>query len=307
MMHGVMFHHFHDKKNHIKIQGSISRDGLFKIIKYIGRENILSPEDFIFYFKNNNHLKKVCFTFDDCLKSQIDIAIPLLEEFNIKSFFFIYTGIFEKKYNLFEVFRVFRNKAYKNLNIFYNDFEIELLRNKKLNLEKIKKNKKKIFLETKKKFKFYSMEDIYHRYYRDEILDDKGYADIMINLMKEKNFNLDVERKKILINENDLKRLVKLNHTIGLHSHSHPTNIDKLSYKKQYDEYSRNKSFLEKIINKKIISVSYPNGKYNKDSKAIMKKLGIEFGFISSMQLKKNTDLEILREDHSNIIKRISS
>ena len=40
--HGIMFHHFHDKKNFIKTQGSITGDQLVKIIKYIGRENIIN-------------------------------------------------------------------------------------------------------------------------------------------------------------------------------------------------------------------------------------------------------------------------
>ena len=44
--HGLMFHHFHDNKKHLKSQGSITRLQLSKIIKFVGVKNILTPEDF---------------------------------------------------------------------------------------------------------------------------------------------------------------------------------------------------------------------------------------------------------------------
>tara|TARA_B100000795_G_C22711472_1_gene403718 strand:+ start:383 stop:604 length:222 start_codon:yes stop_codon:yes gene_type:complete len=39
--YGIMFHHFHDDSIQHRSQGSISKDGLYKIIKFIGRNNIL--------------------------------------------------------------------------------------------------------------------------------------------------------------------------------------------------------------------------------------------------------------------------
>ena len=90
--HGIMFHHFHDKKSHSKSQGSISEDDLQRLIKFIGRKNILNAE--IFYEKlKSGSLKKneVCFTFDDGIKCQIDVALPVLEDQKIKAFFFAYS------------------------------------------------------------------------------------------------------------------------------------------------------------------------------------------------------------------------
>ena len=40
---------------------------------------------------------KFVLLFDDSVKSQIDIALPVLEEFKIKSFFFVYSSIFENQ------------------------------------------------------------------------------------------------------------------------------------------------------------------------------------------------------------------
>ena len=54
--HGIMFHHFHDEKYFQKSQGSITSEQLYKLIKKIGRNHFLTPEEFI--FKLEKKLKK---------------------------------------------------------------------------------------------------------------------------------------------------------------------------------------------------------------------------------------------------------
>lgn len=52
--------------------------------------------------------------------------------------------------------------------------------------------------------------------------------------------------------------------------------------------------------------MSHPCGKYNKDILKILKKLEIKVGFRDSMSPSNiNSNLEIPREDHSNILKFI--
>ena len=90
-LHGVNFHHFHDDKKHLAGQGSINKDDFNKIIKFIGRDNILNADEFCNRVKENKlGDNKVCFTFDDGIKSQIDVALPILEDYQIKSFFCIH-------------------------------------------------------------------------------------------------------------------------------------------------------------------------------------------------------------------------
>ena len=73
--HGLMFHHFHNQKEHKKFQGSISKLQFIKIIKFIGRENIINAQEFIDNINNKKLKNKVCITFDDGLLSQYDIAL----------------------------------------------------------------------------------------------------------------------------------------------------------------------------------------------------------------------------------------
>ena len=121
---------------------------LKKIIKFIGRKNILDADEFYIRYKenrlNNNH---VCFTFDDGIKSQYDVAIPILENENIKSFFFIYSSLLTDEPDLLEIYRYFRTNYFDSIVEFYQFFY------KKINIDfnSFLKNDKKI-KELKNKF-----------------------------------------------------------------------------------------------------------------------------------------------------------
>ena len=52
---------------------SLNKNQLRKIIKFIGRKNIITPKEFIYRLQTND-LKINFFTFDDALRCQYDIA-----------------------------------------------------------------------------------------------------------------------------------------------------------------------------------------------------------------------------------------
>tara|TARA_B100000963_G_C22631317_1_gene675082 strand:- start:2026 stop:2994 length:969 start_codon:yes stop_codon:yes gene_type:complete len=311
--HGVMFHHFHDNKKHIKSQGSINKSMLIKLINFIGRKNIIDADEFLKKFQRNE-LKKnhVCLTFDDSLKCQFDIAKPVLDKFNIKAFFFVYTASLENELNYIEIFRYFRSKFYKNINIFYKDFFSYL--EKKYSKAKVdnffKKNRYER-IKWKKKFKFYSNQDINFRLIRNKFFSDKDYLKIMLGLIKEKGLDINKLKNKFNLNKKEILRLHKSGHLIGLHTHSHPFQLNKLNYSIQKREYQINKKILEKITKTKILSVAHPCGSYNKNTLKILNSLGVEIGFKQIMTkesfMKKinNSKFEIAREDHSKIVSKL--
>ena len=87
--------------------------------------------------------------------------------------------------------------------------------------------------------------------------------------------------------------------------------LEKQPIAKQKNEYLKNKKILEKITNKKIFSMSHPLGSYSKKTLEILNKLNIDLGFKQTIKIDEkikkinNSNLEIAREDHSNIMKRI--
>ena len=235
--HGIMFHHFHDNKIHQKSQGSIDKDNFLKMINFIGRNNILDADIFFEKFKNNK-LKEneVCLTFDDAIKCQIDVALPLLEELKIKSFFFVYTSLFEGKPDNLEFFRYFRMNYFENIDEFYDNFYKTLDKDLK---SFFSKNRNEI-KEIKIKFPIYSIEDIKFRLVRDIFLTKAQYEETMFLMFKDKKFNYKDFSKNLFFQKSDLQTLDNLGHLISLHSHNHPTLLEKLSYDEQKHEYEKN-------------------------------------------------------------------
>ena len=312
--HGIMFHHFHDNAIHTKVQGSIDKNDFFKMINFIGRKNILDADVFYEKFKNNK-LKnnEVCLTFDDAIKCQIDIARPVLEELKIKSLFFVYTSIFEGKPDNLEIFRYFRANYFNSINKFYDEFYKILDKDLDSFFEM---NKKKIDIK-KKKYNFYSYEDIKFRLVRDIFLSKDDYEKNMFLMLKEFKVDIENQKLKLFFNEKDLIKLDKLGHVIGLHSHNHPTKIENLSYSEQKLEYSTNLNNLIKILKKSSNSIkfsSHPCGSYDKNSLKVLNELGIDIAFKDSMTVDyemgmnsiNNSSLEIARQDHVEILKMMN-
>tara|TARA_Y100000591_G_C21787281_1_gene674520 strand:- start:346 stop:1281 length:936 start_codon:yes stop_codon:yes gene_type:complete len=307
-----MFHHFHDDNIHKMGQGSISANQFEEIINYIGRKNILNPDEFILKLINGS-LKnnEVCLTFDDGIRCQYDVARPILDKYDIKAFFFIYSSILTDEPDLLEVFRFFRLNFYDDVDSFYNDFF------KKVNkdLEKFFDSKINLIEEKKYKFPVYSLMDIKFRLVRDLLLTKIQYVEIMNGLFKDKNFTKERFFSKLFMSEEMIIKLSDDGHKIGLHSHTHPMMMENLSYKDQLKEFEQNLLILEKVIksNIPIVSMSHPCGSYNEDTLKILKKMNIKIGFKSIMKIEKNknmkkinnTSLEIAREDHINIYRKI--
>lgn len=313
--HGIMFHHFHGLKDHLSGQGSISKDDFFKIIKFIGKKNIVNADEFLIKFRENKLSDKdVCLTFDDNLKCQYDIALPVIEDMKIKSFFFSSSSRFTGNLDLLEVFRYFRLKYFNSIDEFCNDFLKILSSYKNKNLDKFFQSNKTTIDIWKKKFPFYSLKDIQFRLARDFfLLNREDYYELMLTMFKEKNFKYQSIINKLLMSENDLKKIHKLGHIVGLHSHSHPARLENLTYKEQYNEYQSNKKILSKILGiEKISSMSHPAGSYNDHTLRILEKLNVEIGFKQVMALEgkmkkiNNSKFEIARQDHANIIKMIT-
>ena len=309
-----MFHHFHDNKLHKQGQGSISKDDFCKLIKFIGRENILDAKEFFNRFKENKlKPKEVCFTFDDGIKCQYDVALPVLEDLNIKSFFFVYSSLLKGTPDMLEVYRYFRMNFFNDIDDFYNQF----FKNLDKDLSLFFKDKDKIIDDTKVKFPFYSINDIKFRLVRNEFLTDEEYKTSMFKMFDEKNFNHKKFYEILFLNSKHLKKIKELGHLIGLHSHTHPTLLERLSYDEQLNQYQNNISILSDVlkINKTDIKyMSHPNGSYNKDTIKILTDLGIELGFKQIMTIEpekgmtkiNNSFLEIARQDHAAIIKMMS-
>ena len=221
--------------------------------------------------------------------------------------------MFQGKPDNLEFFRYFRMNYFKSVDEFYDCFYEVLDKD----LESFFKKKSITIEDTKIKFPHYSISDIKFRLVRDVFLTKVQYEDTMFLMFKEKQFNHNDFSKKLFFQKNDLQTLDNLGHIVGLHSHNHPTLLEKLSYYEQKNEYEKNLSLISSILDKpknEIKCMSHPCGSYNADTLEILKELGIELGFKQIMSIEpekgmkkiNNSFLEIARQDHADIFKRMN-
>ncbi len=303
--YGIMFHHFYDSKN-AKSQGAISASQLKRIIEHY-RDNyvILSADEWMYKACRGTLSKnEVCLTFDDALLCQYEIALPVLMEYNLTAFWFVYSSVIAGNIEMLEVHRKFRTVYFKNVNDFYENFFLAVNHsNFCVNIESFLKKMPQDFLRN---FEFYSKEDKQFRYVRDIMLGPKNYESIMSLMMSECDIDIDKFAQGLWMREDHLKDLDSKGHIVGLHSHSHPTLVALLTKEEQRQEYKLNYDILCQILNKRPKAMAHPCNSYNEDTIAILKEFDIEIGFRSNMGKCPISKLELKREDHANVIRRMN-
>ena len=150
-------------------------------------------------------------------------------------------------------------------------------------------------------FPFYSENDKWFRYLRDQFLVPEEYEHSMNNLMASRSFDIAHAKQILWMTEREILDLDARGHVLGLHSFTHPTQMSKLGRDVQHREYLSNYEHLSNLLGRPVRSMSHPCGDYSQTTLGILSELGIEIGFRSSLSVKKIlSPLEIPREDHAN-------
>lgn len=303
---GIMFHHFHGE-NHPAGQGSISADDLDQMIAWLRKDyEILNIEEFFQKaLAGKLTTKETCLTLDDSLLCQYEIALPVIESHGLTALFNVYSSAFSGTPDPLEVYRYFRSVAYKNFDEFFDDFFTMI---KERFSSGYVKGMSRFSREREiyDGFPFYTENDKILRFFRDKILGPSNYNLIMIDLMNQKMFNTSDVPKKVFMTVGQLEQLNRKGHTLGLHSDTHPTQIQSLSKEAQVREYTRNYDFLKNITGTGARIVAHPCGEYSETTLEILHQLEVGVGFRSNLNIPyAKSLLEIPREDHSNILKNM--
>ncbi len=299
---GIMFHHFHNEK-HYKGQGSIDAEQLNSILCEF-KNNLLDAGEWLDKAKKGTlGSNDICITFDDALLSQYEVALPVLKKHNLTAFWFVYTSIFEGKLEKLEIYRKFRHIYFENIDDFYDSF-FRAVENSPYD-QKVKKSLQNYSHSDYSHYPFYTPDDTRFRYIRDIALNQSEYDMIMSEMMK----NLEVDENELAadlwMSREHVSDLHERGHIVGLHSHTHPTNMGQLPYETQKKEYETNFNILKKLMGEEPKTVAHPADSYNRESLSILKSLGIEIGFEATMKNKMESRLTFPREDHVNILKKM--
>ena len=249
--------------------------------------------------------EEICFSFDDALKCQYDVALPILQRYGIKAFFFVYSSAFTDSPDYLEIFRFFRTSEFMDIDNFYAEFFQKVIAVDRGAYLVLKKKYER--LDYLSAFPYYSENDKWFRYLRDQHLGPEKYNSVMMGLMNERSFDIEKAKGFLWMTEDNIRTLNEEGHVIGLHSFSHPTQMSKLSASEQLAEYKKNLEHLGSITeNRNIDTMSHPCGDYNNDTLKALISLGIQLGFRSNMAIEEiKTPLEIPRENHANIFKEM--
>ncbi len=302
---GIMFHHFHNDV-HPMSQGSISAGDLDQILRHIGRDNILSPNEWRQHADRGELAPHhTCITLDDTLLCQYDVAKPVLDKWNIKAFWFVNSGPLLGQLEPLEIYRHFRTMEYPDIAAFYADFFEAAGRSPYQS--KFKQALGSFVPENYlKEFPFYTPQDRTFRFVRDRVLGKAAYDDVMQSLMKSRRYDVQAASRLLWMKESQVKQLQEEGHEIGMHSHTHPTTLGELDRAEQQKEYELNFSFLKKLLNVSPTSMSHPCNSYSGVTLDILRNMGITVGFRSNPSQPEFTNLEFPRIDHAVLMAEVA-
>lgn len=259
-MKPIMFHHFHHDGSCFSIKGSFSADKFESLIQNIGRNNILDFDKWIEKYESNTlNDNETCFTFDDGLKCQYDIVLPILKKYQIKACWSIISSTLTSGNLAIESLKYILNRYfYGKEYVFYDLFKTFF--NKKYDLIKAENYRKDI--------EFYSKEEREFRYIRDLLLTNEELKHFV------QSFNNEVPR--LFINSNELKDIIGSQQFISNHSHNHRTDLTKMTLSEYYDEFQKCNDILSKF-SCGINYLTLPCGICDEKIRKVTEKLNISY------------------------------
>ncbi|MFC6669013.1 polysaccharide deacetylase family protein [Marinobacterium aestuariivivens] len=199
--------------------------------------------------------RAVCVTLDDGYRSNLEVALPILDRYQVPATVFVAT-------------------AFSDGENMWNDRIIDLLaglRSDTIDLEPVELGR-------------CTLDGIAtRRHLANRIIDQLKYLAVEDRLTKvdeliEVNGSIHETRKMMCAEE--VARLSRSGIEIGGHTHNHPI-LKGMRPEQQREEVARNKALLEEWTGKPVLGFAYPNGRFGKDmdeeSLAIIRELGFRY------------------------------
>ncbi len=303
---GVMFHHFYDGR-HPRGQGAISSQNLEDLINSLGRNNVLPAQDWLTRALSGTlGDNDLCLTFDDALKCQYDVAVPVMRTLGLTGFWFVYSSVFDGNIETLEVYRHFRTTEFAHLDQFYDAFfETALMLYPTQYEAALTGFDPRTYLGA---YPFYTDRDRLFRYLRDDGLGVERYGAVMQSMMGRRGYDVRAASAVLWMNNADIKRLHDEGHVVGLHSYTHPTRLCELNAQAQQQEYRKNFDHLHSVLGAPPSVMAHPCNSYSAETISLLREMGIRLGFRANMEPVANRSVyEFPRQDHANLMKALNS
>lgn len=299
--HGLMFHHFHGGV-HAPGQGAITSEEFDDLIEFADPSRILPALEWQERSRRGTlGPNDLCITFDDALRCQIDIALPVLEARGLTAFWFVYSSVFEGVIERLEVYRYVRTVCFPDVDSFYDAFDAAVARSVHgTSVDRARQDPQaRDYLS---EYAFYSPRDRWFRFVRDRVLGEAAYFEVMDAIVTDLRIDRANLARLLWMNEADLQRLGRTGHVVGLHSYTHPTRMAGASSERQRGEYTRNREHLERVLGCAPKTMSHPCNSYGPETLEILRDLGVELGFRANLLGGPGSALERPRADHADVL-----
>jgi peptidoglycan/xylan/chitin deacetylase (PgdA/CDA1 family) len=300
-----MFHRFHKSGNPRAGQGSVTEVELEKILNYVGTERIMQPAEWISRVKTHSLQKHhLCITFDDGLRSQFDVALPVLERYKLKAFWFVFSSVFDGEIDSNEIYNRFATTEFTSFEVFVEEF----LQFCPVPDRVFQNNGYGDFTQSlREQFPFYTENDIKFRFIRNKWLLRSDFEKVMDSMIEAKGLTISKIAEDLWLTDEHLKSLHRNGHCIGLHSYDHPFEMARLNVEEQRNQYLRNYQHIRHVTGDIVECMSHPLNSYSQDTIDILSELGIVCGFRSNITppIGKAINahyLELAREDGVNVL-----
>jgi peptidoglycan/xylan/chitin deacetylase (PgdA/CDA1 family) len=297
----VMFHHFTDDV-HPAGQGALDAVQLRAVLDRVGVERILRADEYLERVRADRlDPDSVCLTFDDNLRCQYDVALPVLRELGLTAFWFVYSSPLEGTLERLELYRYFRTVAFDSVESFYREFfarAVESPGGDAVERELASFDPASWRPETT----FYTDDDRRFRHLRDGVLSDGGYDLVMESMMREHDIDTEQLAGHLWMDEACWTELRDLGHEIGLHSHTHPTSMAQLPLDVQRREYAANAECIQRATGIRPTTAAHPCGSYTLQTLDILEELGVELAFAVNGGVRHRPHLEIQRVDSTDAL-----
>ena len=289
MLLAVNFHYIGDEKYPFGGIYPVAIDAFRKQLAELGRYfKFVSLEDVHRALKGEQALpEKGCLiTFDDGLRCQYELALPILRELDIPAGFFINgLPVFENK--VCTVHKIHKLRSLMSQADFYELVDKALLSLYRQSILEFLGAKAE---EASKKYRYDDVQSAQIKYLLNSILTETQKNEIVGKLF-EKHFSEDKFCKDFYLSLTQIKDLSKRG-WLGIHTYSHrPLSI--LTEHELNIEIGDFKIRLEKELGKNVFAISYPYGStldINQKVLNVCENIGLSFGL--TMERAFNEDLK---------------
>lgn len=297
--HGLMFHRFAATAEAATKHQALSGAELEQVLVRVGVENILTPGEWLRRLADGSlESHHRCVTLDDGLRSQWEIALPVLDRLGLKAFWFVYSCVFQGQPVKAEIYRHLAAELGGVAALL-----TELRHRAPTLLAALESREFTDYAEhTRAVAPFYTHSDLEYRYLRNRTKGREEFELVMDNLVRE--FGCSDLASRLWLTEVELRALAASGHQIGLHSYDHPYAMAELTRPEQRRQYQRNLEHIAAVTRCAPRSMSHPLNSYNEDSLRILQELGIRCGFRANMlhPFSPSRALELPREDSVTLL-----